>query len=215
MQLPFTSAQFIEVFRRYNEGVWPAQFLLFAAGIVAVTLAFRVGPGAQRGFSVILALLWVWMGAVYHIGFFSAINPAARIFGIIFIAQGALIGWLGIWKRQLTFDVSGSGRLVSGSALLVYALVVYPMLGFVVGHRFPDAPTFGLPCPTTIFTIGLLLWARPPASRALLVIPMLWTLVGTLAALELGVYEDFGLLAALILAAPAFLPRRTRAVIPA
>lgn len=215
MQLPFTSAQFFEVFRRYNEAVWPAQFLLFAAGIVAVTLAFRIGPGAQRGFSVILALLWVWMGAVYHIGFFSDINPAARIFGLIFIAQGALIGWLGIWKRQLTFDVPGSGRLVSGSALLVYALVVYPTLGFLLGHRFPDAPTFGLPCPTTIFTIGLLLWAQPPASKGLLVIPMLWTLVGTLAALQLGMYEDFGLLAALILAAPAFFPRRTRSVIPA
>jgi hypothetical protein len=39
-------------------------------------------------------------------------------------------------------------------------MVVYPLLGIRFGHSYPRAPLFGVaPCPTTIFTFGLLLWA--------------------------------------------------------
>ena len=51
------------------------------------------------------------------------------------------------------------------------------------------------PCPTTIATFGALLWLRLPRRRAgvLLVIPALWAVVGSLAALRLGVLQDLGL----------------------
>lgn len=53
---------------------------------------------------------------------------------------------------------------------------------------------FGVaPCPTTIFTFGLLLLTRGPVPLRLLVIPLLWALVGASAALHLGVREDLGL----------------------
>ena len=75
-----------------------------------------------------------------------------------------------------------------------FALVVYPAIGYGLGHRYPAMPTFGVPCPTTIFTLGLLLFAdRPP--WLVYVVPLLWSAVGSLAALRLGVYEDLALLA--------------------
>jgi hypothetical protein len=78
----------------------------------------------------------------------------------------------------------------------VFALVLYPIIGYSVGHRYPNAPTFGLPCPTTIFTLGLLLFSVEPVSRRVFVVPLLWAAVGSLAAFQLGVAEDLGLLAA-------------------
>ena len=57
-------------------------------------------------------------------------------------------------------------------------------------------PTFGLPCPTTIFTIGLLCFAVPPTPRSPLIVPLLWCLVGAQAAFLLGVQPDLGLIAA-------------------
>jgi hypothetical protein len=69
-----------------------------------------------------------------------------------------------------------------GGLFVVYALVVYPLLGAALGHRFPAAPTFGLPCPTTLFTVGLLAFLRRPFPASVLVIPALWTVVGTSAA---------------------------------
>jgi len=57
-------------------------------------------------------------------------------------------------------------------------------------------PTFGLPCPTTIFTIGLLMFACSPVPRSVFVVPVLWSLVGATAAFSLGVWQDLGLVAA-------------------
>lgn len=65
----------------------------------------------------------------------------------------------------------------------------------LAGHGWPRAPVFGVaPCPTTIFTLALLLASRTPLVVA--AIPVLWALVGTTAAVLLGVPEDLGLLVA-------------------
>jgi Family of unknown function (DUF6064) len=53
-------------------------------------------------------------------------------------------------------------------------------------------PTFGLPCPTTIFTAGLLLLA-PPHSRSVAIVPIVWSLIGGSAAFVLGVTADYAL----------------------
>lgn len=210
MRIPFTAAQFFDVFRAYNEAVWPMQLLLLAAALAAVALAFSARPRAAQGVSGILAALWLWMGAVYHILFFREINSAAALFGALFIGQGALFAWVA-WSARLHFEVGRDVRGVAGAALIGYALLVYPILGFVGGRVYPAAPTFGLPCPTTIFTLGLMLWARAPVPRLILVVPLLWAVVGTSAALQLGVPEDFGLLGAGILAMSILRPRRRQA----
>jgi hypothetical protein len=75
-----------------------------------------------------------------------------------------------------------------------YALVVYPLLGIALGHPHPEAPLFGAaPCPTTIVTFGLLLFARPPLPTHLLVVPMAWAILGPLGAVPQGATEDIGL----------------------
>jgi len=61
-------------------------------------------------------------------------------------------------------------------------------------------PTFGVPCPTAILTIGLLLTARGPASTWLIVAPALWGFVAGSAVLLFGVWSDYPLLAAAVLA---------------
>jgi hypothetical protein len=203
--MPFTPAQFFDVFRQYNEAIWPSQILLLASAVAAVVLAFRDGRRAAHLLSGILGLLWLWMGLVYHIGFFRAINPAALAFGTLFLVQGGLFLRFAVRKPRLAFRVRGDAHGVVGGLLIAYAVVVYPVVGYYLGHRYPGAPTFGVPCPTTIFTFGLLLWARPHAPRSLVVVPALWALVATVGALQLGVPEDFGLLVAAAIAVPMIL----------
>lgn len=210
--MPFTVEEFFDVFRQYNETVWPAQLVLLAAAIVAVLMAVRAGEHAGRTVSGILALLWLWMGAVYHIGFFRDINPAAVLFAGLFIVQALLLIWLGVLEGRLTFRSHGAAH-VWGWVLIGYALLLYPLLGAWLGHRYPSAPTFGLPCPTTIFTFGIFLWTRPPIPRALVIIPGLWAILGTSAAFQLGMVEDFGLLIAALIALPVLF-RGGRAVQP-
>ena len=86
LTLPFDSAQFVEVFHSYNLGVWPLQWVLPALALAATVLARRGTAPASRGASAILALLWAWMAAAYHLAYFTAINPAAPFFAAAFAA---------------------------------------------------------------------------------------------------------------------------------
>jgi hypothetical protein len=73
------------------------------------------------------------------------------------------------------------------------------MLGHLLGHQYPYSPTFGLPCPTTIFTFGILLFINKKISLLTIIIPLLWSIIGFGAALKLTIYEDYGLLIAGVL----------------
>jgi hypothetical protein len=60
---------------------------------------------------------------------------------------------------------------------------------------------FGVtPCPTTIFTFGVLLLSARPLPALLLVIPLAWAAIGGSAAVLLGVREDLTLTAAAAIA---------------
>ena len=194
MSLPFTPEQFFGVFARYNQGVWPMQAVLAGIAIACVAFLYSRRDWSSRQIAKLLAVLWAWMAIGYHFHYFTRINPAAWAFGAVFLLGAFAFAWYGLVKKRLVFRPVGGGRGLAGAGLMIFALVVYPAIGYGLGHRYPAMPTFGLPCPTTIFTLGLLLFAdRPP--RAVFVVPLLWAAVGSLAAFQLGVYEDLALLA--------------------
>jgi len=198
MRLPFTIDQFLDVFSRYNVAVWPAQWALAAAAVGAALLAVRDRPSDYRRVNLILAFLWLWMAAVYHLGFFVAVNPGAIAFGAAFAIQGVLFAWLVFRGTRASYRPRSRIAAVIGAVVMLYALVLYPALGYVLGHHYPAAPTFGVPCPTTMFTLGLLVWSSDAVPRWLLVVPLAWSAVATSAAVNLGMVEDFGLAAAAI-----------------
>ncbi|HWR25132.1 MAG TPA: DUF6064 family protein, partial [Methanosarcina sp.] len=189
------SEQFFRVFEQYNEVVWPAQVVIYIAAAIVFYLVFRPNKYSSKVVSGILALFWLWMGVVYHWSFFASINPAAYIFGVLFVLQGLIFIIEGIIRDNLEFSVSKDWHSAAGIILMLFGPIIYPILGHFLGHNYPSSPTFGLPCPTTIFTIGVLLLAnRFPKYVAL--IPFLWSAIGFLAAISLGVKEDVSLLIA-------------------
>lgn len=197
MNMPFTVKQFFDVFGTYNTAIWPAQVLAYLLGMVALAIAIRETRRSGKIVSGILALFWVWMGVFYHIIYFSEINSAAWIFGIFYLVQGMLFLLIGSISGRLSFRFSLQPLPIIGGCFIVYAIAVYPLLGIASGHAYPRAPVFGVaPCPTTIFTFGLLLWATKPVPAYLLVIPLLWSIVGMGAAVKLQVPQDYGLVVA-------------------
>ena len=197
MDLPFTTEQFLGVFREYNQAIWPGQIVAYLLGLGALMLTLRRGPASDRAISGVLAVFWAWMGAVYHLTFFRTINPAALLFGASFLVQGGLFVYLSVVRNGPTFRVRSDLYGWVGGLFIAYAMVVYPVIGAALGHGYPQAPMFGVaPCPTTIFTFGLLLWTRGRVPGWLLAVPTLWALIGFTAALTLGILEDTGLLVA-------------------
>jgi hypothetical protein len=193
VQLPFTTEQFYAVFRDYNTTLWPAQVVLLALAGVAMVLVVWPRRFSGPGVSIILALLWAWMGLAYHLAFFTSISALAYAFAAMFLVGSLLFLWHGVGRRRLEFRVAANARSVVGLLLVGFALIVYPAWSPFSGHRYLESPTFGLPCPTTIFTLGLLAFLIRPYPRSPLVVPVLWSLVGVQAAFLLGVPQDLAL----------------------
>lgn len=200
--MPFSAAEFMAVFGRYNQAVWPAQFILNLLALALVAVLLWV-PAGSRWVAGGLALLWAWMAVAYHFAFFTRIHPAAWGFGLLFLAGAFAFGWLGVRHEHLRFAPEAGVRGWLGGVLIGYALVVYPLLADAFGQRYPQLPTFGLPGPTTIFTLGMLMFAVAPVPRAALVVPLLWSVIGSVAAFQLGVVQDDGLPVAGLLALAA------------
>jgi hypothetical protein len=194
MKLPFTAEQFLKVFETYNNAVWPAQVFFYIIAVLAILAAFKTSTLSNQVISIILAFLWLWMGMVYHITYFTAINKAAYVFGILFIAQGILLFYFGAWKKDISIHFQPGLHGYAAVVLVVYALVIYPILGYWFRHVYPASPTFGLPCPTTIFTLGILLCTNRKLPLMTWIIPIAWILIGSAAAFSLGIKEDLGLL---------------------
>jgi hypothetical protein len=205
--LPFTHAQFIEVFVRYNAHVWPAQlaaYLLAVAMLAAIAVPWR---HSGRFVTVGLALMWLWTGVAYHGIHFSVINKAAYLFAALFVVQAVLFLRAAL-AEPLRFGGTGKAASLLGWALLAYAAVLYPLLGLWLGQPLAALPMFGItPCPVTIFSFGVLLLADAPVARRLLVVPVLWSLIGGSAAVLLRVPQDWVLLLC-VMSLVMLLPRR-------
>jgi hypothetical protein len=197
--MPFTTEQFFDVFRLYNIAVQPAQMVLSLLAVAAIALIFVRGGG--RVIFAILALLWLWMGAVYHLYFFARINTAAYAFAAFFIVQAGIFIYEGVYRRQIVLGPRYDLRGAAGSVFIIYPLVLYPLLGQWAGHEYPATPTFGAPCPTTIFTFGILMFSAARLPVLVYAIPFVWSLIGATAAVLLDVPQDLGLLAAGVIGA--------------
>jgi hypothetical protein len=210
MGLPFTHQQFVGILQQYNLATWPVAIVFYLLALAVLFLIFSDQPYADRIICGILAVFWLWMGVAYHLLYFSVINKVAYLFGALFIAQGVIFIGCGVVRARLRYRYLDNLRSVVAAILVFYAIGAYTYVGTLAGQSYPGLPLFGAPCPTTIFTLGVLLWATRRVPWWVATIPLLWALIGSFAAFKLGIVQDYGLLIAGIVAAAYFImDRRT------
>jgi Family of unknown function (DUF6064) len=189
IDLPFSVEAFFGVFERYNSELPYAGVVIASIAIVSTILSLT---SRWRLSLLILAGLWLWAGVAYHFIYFSAINPAAYWFGAFFLLQASLLAITALRPIRLEPAADRSGA--TGLAIVIFSILVYPLLGYWTGHVFPRSPTFGLPCPLTIFTFGTLLLLPKRVPKFVVIIPLIWAVIGTTASLLFGVWQDLALL---------------------
>lgn len=165
MVIPFSVEQFHAVFGAYNAAVWPTQWFLVAMAWVAAAAALRPRRWSGVAVSAILGALWAWIAVAYHLAFFASISPMAYAFAALSAAGAVVFTWQGVMQRRLAFRWVPGLKSAAGVVLIVFALAIYPVWSAYAGHPYPQTPTFGLPCPTTIFAVGLLCFAVRPTPR--------------------------------------------------
>ncbi|KAF0097418.1 MAG: hypothetical protein FD144_5151 [Rhodospirillaceae bacterium] len=206
--LPFTREQFLGVLVTYNDAIWPLQIVTYLSGIIVVALLFRPSRSSNRIIAGVLAAMWVWTGIAYHGLFFAPINTVAYLFAALFLLQGGFLAYAGVQHDRLHFGFQSGPVAWMGAAFLVYATILYPLIGMSTGHAYPEVPMFGVtPCPVTMFTFGMLLLTTQPLPRWLLVIPFVWSLIGGSAAIVLGVTQDWLVLVSGFIAVPLIVLR--------
>jgi hypothetical protein len=191
MHLPFTREQFFDLFEIYNKTLWPAAVALWLVSALVVGLRLSARRPHERWVSALLIGHWAWSAVAYHLAFFTQINPAAWLFAALFVGQAVLLLRVGVVQRRLSFAPWDNAWAPLAWGLIAYSLA-YPAINAIEHLSVLRIPTFGLPCPTTIFTAGVLMLATP-RSWSLATIPVIWAAIGGSAALLLGVHADVAL----------------------
>ena len=202
--LLFSPRTYYRLFELYNTDLWPAHVLALAAGLAVLASMVRDGGRWRSAASVLLAACWVWVAWAFLLGRYATINWAAAWFAGVFLAQAVLLvlagagGAVGSVPRP---------RRAGAITLLVFALMVYPLIGIAVGRPWTQAEVFAMtPDPTALGTLGFALLA-PTAGRRwlLLAIPLIWCAVSgatlwTMGASEAPVLPAAGLVALIVAA---------------
>ena len=198
--LLFSPRTYYRLFELYNLELWPLQLLALALGLAVLVLARRGSERAGRASAGILLLCWLWVAWGFHWQRYASINLAAGYFALAFGVQAALLLWSGVLRSRLAPPPTTRLQQRAGLVLLLFALLIFPAIGPLLGRSWTQAEVFGMaPDPTALATLGVLLLAGGRLAWGLWPIPVAWCLVSgtTLWAMEA---PDFALvpLAALL-----------------
>lgn len=198
--LPFSREVFLRLFEHYNTAIWPLQVAAYLLGLFALIAALRPFPGSGRLAALVLAAGWIWTGVGYHMLYFSRINWAAWAFGFFFVLQGLLFLSTGVLRGRLAFRFGRDPAGWCGLVFVAAAMIVYPLIGTAADQAWPRIALLGVaPCPTTLFTLGLLLMAEDRVPWHLLIIPLIWALIGGTGAILLDIPQDLSMPIAAVL----------------
>jgi uncharacterized protein DUF6064 len=179
--LLFSPHTYYRLFELYNAAIWPAQILALTLAVAILVLLRAGGAGRDRVIAALLAAAWLWVAWAYLLERYDTINWAARYFAIGFAIEALLLIAAGLLLGRLRFRPAASVTSRLGLGLFLFALVLQPLIGPLVGRQWTQLEIFGVaPDPTVVGTLGLLLTAAGRAVWLLLVIPLLWCAVSSL-----------------------------------
>ena len=163
--LPYTAEVLFALFDEYNQAIRPLQgvALFLTAGVLM--LALRSRENRSRIIVAILAAGWFWTGVVFHLVYFTELNFAAPAYGIVFILQGFLLFWTGVYRNRISIRFQRKPASYAGAAIFILSSLILPVIDWHHGLSWTEA-RFALLAPGTTarLTLGLLMMVdrRPP-----------------------------------------------------
>ena len=176
----------------YNVSIFPMQIItLVVAVILTYLLLVKPSAGINKLMKAYLSFTFVWLALMFP---FEGVLKI--IFGLSHLAI-AILFFIDIFRAKIEFKFpETSGKRYFMLFLIFSAFALYPLIEYMSGHLYPKILLFGVaPCPTTIFSLALLIGAVPKVSKIifiLLIFPAIFS--GLSVPMMLGVWADLLLL---------------------
>ncbi len=193
--LSFSIEEFLLVLESYNLDIWPLQIVVYVLIILVLFFSLKPTKYSTKIVLSILSFLWLFNGIVFCFLYWAPTHIFGYIFGVCCVVQGLMFIY-SISKSDITMSSPDKTYTLTGILFVLYAIIGYQIFGYYLGHIYPEFFSVGLvPCPTTIFTLGIFLIINKSIPIKYFVIPLMISLGGFLAAYN-GIYEDIGLIIA-------------------
>ena len=194
MDFKFSFDEFMAMLADYNDAIWPLQIIVYLVTVSILVMIFLQVRHSGKILTAWLGMLWIWVGIVFNLIYFSKVTQGGIVFGIIFVLQGMILLYSGFAGNDLSFRLNSGWKAMTGLIIMLYALIGYPALEYAWGRGYPEILPFGLaPCPLTVFTLGIVLLSVSKIPGYVVIIPVIYSFGGIIP-VSLGIKEDIGLI---------------------
>ena len=155
--LSFSLEEFLLVLESYNLDIWPLQIIAYVLILLVLFISLKPTKYSVKIVLVILSFFWLFTGIVFCFIYWAPSHIFGYIFGICCTVQGLLFLY-SVIRSDITISSPDKTYMLIGILFILYAMIGYQVLGYYLDHIYPKFFAVGLvPCPTTIFTLGIFL----------------------------------------------------------
>jgi hypothetical protein len=193
--------EFYQAFASYNVAWLPVLGILWVLLVVSTVLVLaRPNRQTNTFIKLLLAVSFLWSGVVF---FPLYMTPVALPGAITSLVIGILFA-IDAFRNRIAIHLPKEGWLRYVTIILVvWALGLYTLTGYTLGHPYPQGPLPVAPCPLTILSIALISTSMDTLQKdrwpfTLLFVLLLWWAFfsGLGAPFMYGFYTDLTLLLA-------------------
>ena len=180
----------------YNEATWPVQVAMIVAALYLTVRVFaKPGPKTDAWMKAFLAIVFAWNGTVFFLVFCR--NPISMAIGTPLFVIVSVLFVVDIFAKKTHFGFP-EGKWMRGFTIVwILLALLYPLIGWPLGHVYPRVLLPVFPCPLTVFATALVAAAVPNVDRKVFIALLPWGLLGLPKCFGgLDCYEDCALFAA-------------------
>jgi hypothetical protein len=183
--LLFSSKTYYRLFELHNAALWPWHVAAFAAGFAILALMVKPSQWQRALIGGLLALSWLSVAWFFLHKRYQTINWAADYAAIAFTIEAALFVLWAFPRESFAAHRSRGGRMAM--ALIIYALVLQPLIGPILGRSWAGVEIFAIsPNPTVAASLAVIAYVRSRLRWLLMIVPLLWCVVTALTEFAMG-----------------------------
>lgn len=160
----------------YNEAMWLAQAVMIVMGIY-LTYRVLVNPSPETDFwmKAFLAFTFAWNGIVFFLVFVK--NPISTVIGMPLFMITSILFIVDIFAKRTHFRFPESTWMRRFTTAWILLALLYPLIGWPLGHVYPKVLLPLFPCPLTIFATALVAAAAPRVDKKVFIALLPWGLL--------------------------------------